>query len=366
MSKQMKCLYLAIMSLFAVLACSFHSLNASALDIVQNVDFKESVQSPYYRLTFTDNTVSSWSNSTYDGASTSKNTGLIWLRGSNNATPSTLSNGVFVSSIVRFAAPGYFNMINTSGAFTASTYDSSCPLVSIDNVTSSYYNDDSTNATTESWNVFVITCKYTGSGDISMPINIRTSSASFNNWKILPISFSIWSKSPNGATSSDVEAVKNAVNSMSTAIQNKQNTTNSKLDQLKLSIDDLNSAQEQANNDANQRYQDEKDTISDSTNEGQTTMENSNAGVAFTLINPFQFFFSLFSSDCSVPLGSTLRNWLTGGKANRLPDTYTSWWCVDSSVRSARDTVTIVLSFLGVILTFKFLWRWLATNEGEN
>lgn len=366
MSKQLKSFSLITLGLFSVLACSFYSLNASAIDLVENVDFQESVQSPYFRMTFNDDTLSPWSNSTYDGGSTSKNVSLLWLRSASNVSPSSLSNGRFVSAVVRFSAPGYFNMINTSGAFTVSPSSSSCPVIDIDNVTSSYYNDDSTNATTDSWNVFIITCKYTGSGDISIPINIRTSSASFHNWRLLPVSFSVWSKSPAGASSSDVEAVRNAVNSMSSAIQNKQDATNNKLDQLKLSIDDLKSAQEQANDDANDRYQDEKDTISDSTSEGQSTMEESNAGVSFALINPFSFFFDLFSNDCSYTLSYDFRHWISGGHPSNVPSSYPSWWCSSNPTSSARHVLTVVFSFISVILTFKFLWRWLATNNGEN
>lgn len=340
-------------SVLAIL-CSFYSLNVSAIDLTQNVSFQESVQSPYFKLDFTDSTSSGWVNSSFTNT-TSRNTSYISLRGANNTKPSSISSGRFVSAVMRFMAPGDNSKWNTRGVFTVGVTDVSCPIVDIDDFTSQMHTDSNM---TEQWSTVIVTCKYTGSGDITVPINIRSSGSINYNWRFVAASFTIWSPS-NAASSSDVEAVTNAVNSMKTAINNKLDTTNNKLDTLNVSINDLKAAQEQANDDANDRYEDEKNEINTNANQGKEDSE-SLGNISLSLLNPLNAWKNYFTNGCSVNIP------IIAGWINSPSTTYSSWWCTDSKLQGIKSVLTGVLSIVGVMIVFGFAFKWLRTNNGED
>lgn len=135
--------------------------------------------------------------------------------------------------------------------------------------------------------------------------------------------------------------------------------SSSTLNSIDSGISDLRSTQEQANDDANDRYEDEKQTIQDNGDQAQDDMDDFTSSASFSLGNPIAGIFNYFVDTCTVQI-PTISSWLGSTETS-----VTSWWCKTQKLQTIRNTVTTILSFTGVLLTFGFLIRWLRTNQGE-
>lgn len=161
------------------------------------------------------------------------------------------------------------------------------------------------------------------------------------------------------------QQIINSINSQSQTLNNINNGisgTNNRLDDVNDNLNDLRNSQEQANDDANDRYEDEKDTTYDEAQNGQDNMNDMANDIGSGWINfpnPFASMFNYFIDTCSVNI-PTIASWI-----NWNGTTVNSWWCQTSTLSTIRGSLTTILSFVGVLLTFTFIFKWLRTNQGE-
>lgn len=204
----------------------------------------------------------------------------------------------------------------------------------------------STTRGTTTVRIYRLVYKYSGSNTYYGPYTISSNSAWVNSAGYLVTSVTLYKENSNtDASNSDIIA---SINSQSSTL----NSINS-------GISDLRSAQEQANDDANDRYEDEKQTIQDNGDQAQDDMDDFTSSASFSLGNPIAGIFNYFVDTCTVQI-PTISSWLGSTETS-----VTSWWCKTQKLQTIRTTVTTILSFTGVLLTFGFLIRWLRTNQGE-
>lgn len=341
---------------FAVLVLSFCPLNASAIDLVQEVNFQDSGSGQLYHNSIFNNTSynTGWINSSYTFNQNINLNSIAFRR--NNNTDFTLNSGWFLTTTMYVNFKGFNNQWNSTGLFSASNTEVSCPIIDIDDT---MVETHSSGSDTDQRYTLFLTCKYNGSGTPRMNLFIKTNNSTQYQITYNAIGYSIWSKASNTDYTDDIAAVKNAVNSMKTSIENKLNTTNNKLDAISEALEDTKALQEQANQDAQDRYDDEKQTIQDNADSGQQAMEDLQNNTSFSVPNPLSIWFGYFTNGCSTSI-PTIASWL-----NAPSSTYTSWWCTSSKLQAVRNSSTTVLSVIGVCLVFGFCIKWLRTNQGE-
>lgn len=366
MSKQLKSLYLAVLGLFSVLACSFYSLSASAVDLTHAVTYQGSGASPQWH----DDSTSSASNTWHTGSSTySGNSGnasefnSFYVRG-NNGSNIAIHDSWFLQVSGHITFSGTDNKWNTSGNFSYTSVGN-CSIVDFDFIDVQSHTGSTSN-TNQIYN-FSLICKYTGSNSGVPRINLRVHGTSqLDTYKFSVDNWFIWSPA-SGFDDSDIIS---AINNVRTSVNNLYNavgTTNNKLNDTNLKLDDLNEiaetlrdSQEQANQDANDRYQDEKDTIDDNANQGKEDSESLGV-IDLSILNPFTpWKYSHFSNGCSVEI-PRIAAWL-----HSTQTTYTSWWCSNSTLTTIRTYLTNILNIASVMLVFGFAFKWLRTNNGED
>lgn len=365
MSKQMKSLYLAILGLFSVLACSFYSLSASAIDLSHAVTYQGSGSNPQWH----DDSTSSISNTWHTGriiyggnSGNAAEFSSFSIRG-NNGSNIPIQNSWFLQVTGRMAFSGTDNKWNTSGNFIYTSVGN-CPIIDMD-TTEVQSHAGSTSNTTQIYN-YTITCKYTGSNSGIPQIGFKVQSTSqLDSYQFSVQNWFMWS----AASGFDDSDIISAINNLRTSVNNVYNalgTTNNKLDDTNSKLDDLNEiaetlrdSQDQANQDANDRYQDEKDTIDDNANQGKEDSE-SLGGIDLSLLNPISSWKDIFRNGCSVSI-PIISGWLHAPSS-----TYTSWWCSTDTLLNIKGTLTVIGSIAGIMIVFGFAFKWLRTNNGED
>lgn len=365
MSKRTK-VFLLILGLFSVLACSFQSPNVSALDLSYMVRYQGSGTNPQWR----DDSTSSVSNTWHTGriiyggnSGNAAEFNSFYVRGSNGSNL-PIENSWFLQLSGRMTFTGTNSKWNTSGNFIY-TSNGNCPIVDMETVDVQNHNGSTSN-TTQIYN-YTITCKYTGSNNGVPQVGFKVQSMSqLDTFQFSVQNWFLWS---SGSTTYDDTDVINAINNVRTSINNVYNavgTTNNKLDDTNDKLDDLNeiantlkNSQEQANQDANDRYQDEKDTINDNAQQGQEQSE-SLGGINLSILNPLNAWKNYFTNGCSVNIP------IIAGWIHSPSSTYTSWWCTNSTLSGVKSVLTGVISIVGVMIVFGFAFKWLRTNNGED
>lgn len=352
----MRVLNIALASILALFLVSSFSAPASAIDLVQEVVYKSSGSGQLYHNSIFNNTSynTGWINSSYTFPA-NINLNSIAFRTANN-TNFTMENGWFLTTTMYVNFPGTNNQWNSTGLFSVSNTEVSCPIIDIDDTMVETHTSGT--ATSQRYTVF-ITCKLTGSLPARMNLFIKTNSDTAYNITYNAVGYTVWQKASNYDYTDDITAVKNAVNSMKTSIENKLDTTNTKLEAVKSALNDLKGLQEQANQDAQDRYDDEKQTIEDNATQGQTD-SGTVANISLSLLNPLNSWKDYFSNGCSVSI-PIIASWI-----NAPTSTYTSWWCSTQTLTNVKSVLTGVISIIGVMVVFGFAFRWLRTNNGED
>lgn len=149
----------------------------------------------------------------------------------------------------------------------------------------------------------------------------------------------------------DYSGKLNEISSGITNLNSKLNASNTKLDNINNSVQALKNSQDQANQDAQDRY--DQDKQEESQRENSNTTNNNQLGSLFNfnLLNPFAPIFNLFSGSCSVSI-PTIAGWI-----NAPSNTYSSWWCSNSTMTNIRSTLTPVLGLSSSMLLFAFIVR---------
>lgn len=336
--------------------CSFSSSSASAIDLVQEVVYKSSGSGQLYHNSIFNNTSynTGWINSSYTFPA-NINLNSIAFRTANN-TNFTMENGWFLTTTMYVNFPGTNNQWNSTGLFSVSNNEVSCPIIDIDDTMVETHTSGT--ATSQRYTVF-ITCKLTGSLPARMNLFIKTNSDTAYNITYNAVGYTVWQKASNYDYTDDITAVKNAVNSMKTSIENKLDTTNNKLEAVKSALNDLKGLQQQANQDAQDRYDQEKQEESDREDAMEGQSSNAQSVFNFNVLNPFSGLFNLFANDCTgnIPI---IASWLHAPSS-----TYTSWWCPTDSTYGVRSTLTPVFGIASMMLLFGFVVRWLSHNSGD-
>lgn len=227
-----------------VLCVLLMSHNSFAIDLTQDVDYKEVTNGALYYRVFDNNSWGSFYNGgTYSMGNTERITALQF-RNTGNSLPADTKIGDFFTLGMWVQFDGTGNHWNTSGYYyiTDVTNGVSCPILDIDSNTIQNFNDS--NGNTSQRHMLFITCKVTSASPSAIGINLGLRSVA-SGMRFNPVTYSHWRRSSN-SISDDLTAIKNAVNNMSSAIQKKLDKTNDKLDELNISIKDLNDAQQEA------------------------------------------------------------------------------------------------------------------------
>lgn len=346
-------------TLFSVLVCSFLPLNVGAITLSHDVVYQTSAAGQvYYNAVFNDSNYNTgWRNSSYTFSGNYNLNSIAFRTPNNTAIP--IEQSWFLTATMYVNFKGMSNQWNSTGLFSTSATGTNCGIIDIDDTMVETHLSTGSNGQTDQRYTLFITCKLTGSGDPRMNLFIKTNNDTQYQIQFNAVGYTVWSKAPAAASSSDIEAVTNAVNSMKNTINNKLDTTNNKLDAVKNALNDLQALQEQANQDAQDRYEDEKQTIEDNANQGKEDSE-SLGGISLSLLNPLNAWKNLFSNGCSVNI-PIIASWL-----NAPQSSYTSWWCSTSTLSNIKSVLTGVLSIVGVMIVFGFAFKWLRTNQGED
>lgn len=345
-----------ILCVLSILMVSFHSLNTSAVDLSEEVYYVNGGQGALYMVVHSGGGWGSWYNAVYT-LGQNETIDMVRIRRQDNTNISDLQVGDYITYGMLYSLGGTNSKWNTSGTYylgNSSVDDGiSCPIVDIDDTVVSNHSDSSN--TSQRHNAF-ITCRVaTTSTQPTMNLQIRsinnTSSAVFSFR-----SFTHWRPETRKDYSTDLETIKNKLIDLNA----KGTISNDKLDDVNDNLSDIKNSQDQANQDAQDRYDDEKETINNNANDGKETMENLAQDTSFHLPNPFRGMFNYFVNSCSVEIPN-LAGWI-----NSPTSTYNSWWCRTNNLQNIRSALTAIISFVSVLLTFSFVFKWLRTNAGEN
>lgn len=335
---------------------SFHSLNASAVDLSEEVYYINGGQGALYFVLHTGGAWGSWNNTTYSlGAN--ETIDMVRVRRQDNTNISDLQVGDYITFGMLYSLGGTNSKWNTTGTYYLgnSTVDNgvSCPIVDIDDTVVSNHADSSN--TSQRHNAF-ITCRVaTTSTQPTLNLQIR----SINNTNGTAVfsfrTFTHWRPETKKDYSTDLETIKNKL----TDLNAKSTITNNKLDDVNDNLSDIKNAQDQANQDAQDRYDQEKQEEQEREEQGASDNSAVLGLFNFSVLNPFSPIFNMFSSSCSVSI-PTLANWL-----NSPSSTYTSWWCSNSKLQGIRSTLTPVFSIASIILLFGFVINWLRNDTSS-
>ena len=349
----MRTLKIALASILALFLVSSFSAPASAIDLVQEVVYKDSGSGQLYHNSIFNNTTynTGWINSSYS-FNQNINLNSIAFRKSDN-TNFTMESGWFLTTTMYVNFKGFNNQWNSTGLFSVSNTSVSCPIIDIDDTMVETHTDGSN--TDQRYTLFV-TCKLTGSLPARMNLFIKTNTSTSYQVTYNAVGYTVWQKATAHDYTDDITAVKNAVNSMKTSIENKLDTTNNKLDAVKSALNDLKGLQQQANEDAQDRYDQEKQEEADREASGQQSSDDLANSFNFSVLNPFSPIFGMFSSSCSVSI-PTIASWI-----NAPSSTYSSWWCSSSKLQNIRSTLSTVFSLFTMMLIFGFVMNWLRND----
>lgn len=267
------------------------SHNTFAVDLTQDVSF-QNIQYGQTNFAVNSSVYSGWSGSLSTRYTLRLGEKVNALRIYGTGSSYTSANyGDFFTFPVSVRFSGASSKWNTSGIFSFSNYDSSngvnCPIIDVEESTVQMHNgNDSTNTTQEYMMFF--TCKVLASGaSPAMNLHLEANSGG-SGTSINVFGLTHWRRTSD-STITELQAIRSAVNSMSTAIQNKLDTTNSTLNDIKISLDDLIDSQEEVNQKelegtTNIENQDPSD-IGSSQNAGTTNLVGVLTGFITTIAN---------------------------------------------------------------------------------